>query len=145
MVGRFQAGLPVAVPPRQAKAALVERADHPNRGAALQEGIKHQCDAGLEPLRSGAFVTTPEASRTSPIGNVKASSPRSALANKPAVSRLRIVCNSSFEMVPFKPSRKPAVRGSRVVDAVAVGDQALTMPTNIEQRIPVGAVAGELA
>ena len=42
------AGLSIAVPPRQAEAALVERADHPYSRAALEEGIKHQCDAGLD-------------------------------------------------------------------------------------------------
>jgi len=41
------AGLSIAVPP-QAEAALVERADHPYSRAALEEGIKHQCDAGLD-------------------------------------------------------------------------------------------------
>ena len=41
------AGLSIAVPP-QAEAALVERADHPYSRAALEEGIKHQSDAGLD-------------------------------------------------------------------------------------------------
>jgi hypothetical protein len=100
------AGLSIAVPPRQAEAALVQRADHPNSRAALEEGIKHQCDAGLDlqvrGLRHNARGIPDEPDRQRQI---KASSPRSALANRPAVSRLRIVCNSSSEMVPFRPSR----------------------------------------
>jgi len=56
----------------------------------------------------GSLVTTPEGSRTRPAGSCKAKSPRSAFAISPVVIRLLIVCNSSSEIVPFKPSsRRP--------------------------------------
>src|SRR3954464_1924016 len=56
--------------------------------------------------RSGSLLTTPEASRTRPIGSCSASSPRAALARSPAVSRPRSVCSSSSEIVPLRPSRR---------------------------------------
>src|SRR4051812_11518240 len=49
----------------------------------------------------GSLRTIPLGSRTRPIGSMSASSLRSALASNPAVSRLRIVCSSSSEIVPF--------------------------------------------
>ena len=41
-----------------------------------------------------------------PAGNSNVNSPRSALARSPAVRRPRSVCNSTSEIVPFKPSNR---------------------------------------
>src|SRR5689334_2467132 len=50
--GTPPAGLAIAVSPRQRKPALVERADDPNGGTALEKGVKHQSDPGLHlPVR----------------------------------------------------------------------------------------------
>src|SRR4051794_10338354 len=93
--------------------------------------------------RSGLLVTTPEASRTSPTGNGKASSPRSALASRPAVRQAADRVQLQFRDRAFQPKQQPAVRRARIIDAVAVGDQAFAMPAHVEQRIPVGTVAGQ--
>src|ERR1035438_1710333 len=52
----------------------------------------------------GSLTTSPHGSRTRPIGRLSASSPRSAFAKRPDVSRARIVCSSSSDIVPFKPN-----------------------------------------
>ena len=59
------------------------------------------------------------------------------------MSRPRSVCSSSSEMAPFKPKQQPAVDRGRLIHAVAIGDQAAHAAAEIEQLIPVGAVAGQ--
>src|SRR5579872_2269212 len=90
---------------------------------------------------SGSLTTTPLGSRMRPIGRVSASSPRSALARRPAVSRLRIVCSSSSDIDPFKTEEETPVGATRIIYAVAIGDEAAMQATNVQQRIPVGTVA----
>jgi hypothetical protein len=82
----------------------MDPANHPNSGAALEESIKHQGDAGLDlQVRSLRHNTRgipeePDRQRQSQLAALR-------LGQQAAVSRLRIVCNSSSETVPFRPSR----------------------------------------
>jgi hypothetical protein len=43
----------------------------------------------------------------------------------------------------LEPEQQAPVGGAGIVDAVAVGDQAIPVAAEIEQRIPVRAVAGQ--
>jgi len=43
----------------------------------------------------------------------------------------------------LKPEQEPPVRQARIVDRVAVGDQTAAVAADVEQRIPVRAVARE--
>ena len=92
---------------RQVETAVVELAHHLGDSSHLQEGPEQQPSRSCT-SKFGSLTTTPEGSRIRPIGKVSASSPRSALARRPAVNRLRIVCNSSSAIVPFSPrSNRP--------------------------------------
>src|SRR5438105_3856060 len=119
-----------------------ERANHPNGGTALEESIKHQCDAGLDlqvrSLRHDArgIPDEPDRQRQSQLAALRLGQ---EARRQPAADRMQLKLRDGA----LETQQKPAVRGSRIVDAVAVGDQALPMPTNIEQRIPVGTVTGE--
>ena len=71
--------------------------------AALEKGVEHQSDPGLHlPVRGLGDDTGGVAHQ--PNRQWQGQLPRSALASRPAVRRLRIVCSSSSEIVPFSPS-----------------------------------------
>ena len=53
---------------------------------------------------SGSRATSPEGRRAYPAGSGTASSPRPALASRPAAIRCLIRCSSTSLIVPFKPS-----------------------------------------
>src|SRR3954454_4683219 len=93
--------------------------------------------------RSGLLTTVPVGSRARPAGSRRASSPRRALLSRPAVSRARKVCSSISEIVPLRPSRSLPFWVPGSYDAVAVRDQALAVAAQVEQRVPVRAVAGQ--
>ena len=59
----------------------------------------------------------------------------------PSVSRPRNMCSSSSEICPFNPSNNLPVDGRCIVHAIAIGDQAIGVSAQIEQLIPVRAVA----
>ena len=44
---------------------------------------------------------------------------------------------------PFQTEQQSAVRTARIVDTVPIGDEATVEPADIEQRIPIRAVACE--
>ena len=105
MVGRLQHTSPCRsrrgkVSPRAAKVRVTFTAVRTLRKLSNSSAIRSWTS------RFGSFVTTPDRSRTKPVGSCSASSPRSALANRPAVSRPRMVCSSSSEIVPLRPSRR---------------------------------------
>src|SRR5437762_12627341 len=70
--------------------------------------------------RSGAFVTTPEASRTSPTRQRQSQLAALRLGQEarrqPAADRMQLKLRDGA----LETQQKPAVRGSRIVDAVAV-------------------------
>src|SRR4051794_21846534 len=92
--------------------------------------------------RSGSLITRPAASRTKPTGSMSPSSPRSALFSSPAVRRARIVQLHLGDRALEAQEQPPVGRG-RVVDAVPVADEALPVAAQVEQRVPVRAVAAE--
>src|SRR5205823_804957 len=74
---------------------------------------------------SASLTTRSPETRVSPTGKVRASSPRAALARRPAVRRLRIVCSSSAEIgvddvnVGLAPAEIPGALHQRVLEAEA--------------------------
>ena len=107
-------------------------------GTLVQEGREHQRDAFCTSW-FGSLVTTPVGSRSRPAGSVSARSPRSALLSRPAVRRPRRV-HLDLGDGALEAEQQAPVRGAGVVDPVAIGDQAVVIAAQVEQRVPVGAV-----
>ena len=107
-----QITMPVAA--RNVETSMVEQPHDLGHGAEFQE-IWNTNSSRSWTAMSGSLTTTPLGSRRRPIGKESASSPRSALARRPAVRRLRILCSSSSDIVPFNPrsSRPLALPGHR--------------------------------
>ena len=57
--------------------------------------------------------------------------------------RARITPSSNSLMLPFMPKQQPVVRAARVVDPVEIDDPRLDQAAQLEQVMPVAAVAGE--
>ena len=92
---------------------------------------------------SGCLKTRFRGSRIRPTGRVNASSPRSGLVEEPGGQAASDRMQLQFRDLALQAQEQAAVDRGRVVDPVAIGDEAVAVAADVEQRIPVGAVAGE--
>ena len=53
------------------------------------------------------------------------------------------MCSSSSEIVPLRPEQQTTVGAAGIVNAVTIGNEAVAQAADVEERIPVGAVARE--
>ena len=108
--GRRPRDVAARLAPRQVQPARAQAAHHLGRRALFEEAAEDQLHTALHGvvrvLGHRAVVTVPWAPRANPAGSASAKSPRSALLSRPAVRRPRSVCNSTSEIVPFRPKRR---------------------------------------
>jgi hypothetical protein len=128
------------IPTGQQQRVAIERVDHFAGRATLQKRLEHQRQAGLRFLVGNLeHLTLPVAHQTR----------RQGQGQLPA---LRLVDQSGGQAgchgVTFPcrqgalaSQQEPAVDGRRIIDAIAIGDQAPLGATQVQQRIPVRAVA----
>src|SRR4051794_41393643 len=48
-----------------------------------------------------------------------------------------------FRELPLEAQQEPAIGRARVINAIGVGDEAVLIAADIEQRIPIGTVTAE--
>ena len=71
------------------------------------------------------------------------SSPRRALARAASSMRARSTPSSNSLMLPFMPEQQAVVRPTGIVDAIEVDHTGLHQATELQQVMPVAAVAGQ--
>src|SRR5262245_54507710 len=89
----------MAVTARQVEAPIIQYAHDLGHGSELQEHFEHKPQPFLN---RHVGILDDQAARIAHEANRPASSPRPALASRPVVNRLRIVCSSSSDIVPFE-------------------------------------------
>ena len=132
----------MAVVARQRHIALAQHTGDPPGRAQLQKAAEHQCDPVLHLLvrvlddhaRGVAYQPGRQLQRQlAPASLVEQA------RGEAAADRVQL----QFGDRALEPKQEPPVGQARVVDRVAVSDQTAAVAADVEQRIPVRAVARE--
>src|SRR3954447_5423658 len=127
---------------REIKATLVQDAHDLGDGAEFQEGLEHKpkpllyLDVGIledDPARVAHQTDRKHEREFAALGLGKQS------GSQPAADRVQF----KLGYRPLQTEEQATVRAAGIVNAIAIGNEAAAQTTNIQQRIPVGAIAGE--
>src|SRR3984885_4190067 len=124
----------------QVEAAIIEHAHDLGHGVELQENLEHK----PQPLVNRHIgILDDHAGRLAHEADRQGESELAALGlGKKTGSQATSDCvQFKLRYCSLQSQKQPAVGAGRIIDAVAIGNEATAQATNIQQRVPVGAVA----
>ena len=92
---------------------------------------------------SGSLTTTPLGSRMKPIGKRERELAALGLGEQSGGQSAADRVQFKLGYRPLQPEKQAAVGAARIIDAITIGDEAAAQAADIQQRVPVGAVARE--
>jgi hypothetical protein len=120
----------------------IEEREHFAGRASFEKGREHQLDAVLQ-LTVGSFDQ--RASRQTRQANWQLQCELAALGLVEETGGHACPDGMQFQFgeVAFQTKQQPSICRAGIGDAVVVGDETLLVAAQIEERIPVGAIAGQ--
>ena len=126
--------------PGQTEPLIAQEAHHLAGGAALQKRLEDQRNRMLHrPVRIFHDAAIVLAHQTGREGQGQVAALRLLLHARDQAAAQGVELNLAHN--PLHAQQEPAIGGRGIVDAIAIGNQALIISTQIEQGIPIGAVA----
>ena len=127
---------------RQIKTAIVQQAHDLRDGANLQKELENK----LKPVPNGQVRifgnnTARVAHQTNRQGERKFAALRlcDQAGRQAAADRMQL----EFGYGPLETEKQAPIRTAGIVDTVAISDEAISQPTDVQKRIPVGTVTRE--
>ena len=126
----------------QVETTIIEQTHDLGHGAELQEQLEHK----PQPFLNGHVgVLGDHTARIADEADRQGERQLAALGLSEEAGSQATADRVQFKLRyrPLQPQKQPAVGAARIIDPVTIGDEAVAQAADIQERVPVGAVARE--